>query len=362
MRIDLSVIDREQFIVQEHLIAGEVCTLVTPQHIGTKWDESNLHWRSSLWNSQGELISASWRKHHNWLEQPDLRPAPSNLDEMTLVEKIDGSTLLISKYRDTLICRTRGTVDATRMANGHEIETFKKRYPKLFEMADERFTIVTEWVSPENVIVISYPEADLYLTGVIWHHDYSYTEQNHLDRIAEMVGVKRPRYYSFASVEQMLKEVDGFKGVEGVCAYYPLHGIRDNCFRKSKGSVYLSLHRFKERVSLPNLLDLWTELSRPDLATFQGALERDFDHECRLMADPMAVQICAADNVVVNNVAKIKDDLTTNFLDLPSRRDQALAIQLAYTDLYRGVAFKLLDNREIDDKMWRKLIEAELGL
>lgn len=360
MRIDLSTIDREQFICQEHVIADEVCTLVTPAHIGAKWDASNLHLRSSLWNSQGELISGSYRKHHNWTEQPDLIPPPADLNEMTLVEKIDGSTLLISRYRDTIICRTRGTVDATRMANGHEIALFKERYPKLFEAASDQYTMVLEWVSPENVIVIHYPEPDLYLTNVIWHRHYDYTEQNHLDRFAEMVEVKRPRFYSFASVEQMLKEVEGFKGVEGICAYYPLRGIRDNVYRKAKGAIYLALHRFKERATMPHTLDLWFSQGKPDLVTFLSQLERDFDAECVEMVKGYAAMIYQAS-------INVKIELSLMHTRLPmlqsmSRRDAALWIQANIDKPRQSVAFTMLSGKPVDDKQWRKLMELHLGI
>lgn len=361
MRIDLQSIDREQFIVQEHLIAGEICTLITPAHIGAKWTEDNLHLRSSLWDSKGEPVSLSYRKHHNWTEQPDLIPPPKDLNEMTLVEKVDGSTLCISRYRDTIICRTRGTVDASGMANGHEIAFFKMRYPKLFDAVSDQYTIVAEWVSPENVIVIQYPEPDLYLTNIIHHHDYSYTEQNHLDRFAELVEVKRPRTYSFDSVEQMLKEVEGFKGVEGICAYYPLRGVRDNAYRKAKGSLYLSLHRFKERATLPNTLDLFMEKGCPDFIAFLSQLERDFDAECVDMVKGYAALIYQAHLNVRVGIDRVRAGVENDLIGL-SRRDAALAIQAHYSALYRGVAFKMLDKREIDDKMLRKLIEHELGL
>jgi hypothetical protein len=41
------------------------------------------------------------------------------------VEKLDGSTLIVSKYNGQYILRTRGTVDASKLANGFELELFK---------------------------------------------------------------------------------------------------------------------------------------------------------------------------------------------------------------------------------------------
>ncbi len=362
MRIDLQAIDREQFLVHEHIVAGESCYLVQPQHIGAKWTKDNLHFRSSLWNAQGKPVSLSWKKHFNWDEHPEIDPAPTDLSGAELMEKVDGSTLLVSRYKDTLITRTRGTVDATKMDNGDEIALFKQRYPKVFEIPPRDtgfyvdYTAVYEWVSPRNQIVIPYSEPDLYLTGLIFHADYGYLEQNTLDEMARNMGVKRPRRYSFDSITDMLAMVTAFKDVEGVCVYYN----RGQSWKKHKAAQYLALHRFKERVSLPNLLDLWEAQSCPDLPTFQATIERDFDHECRIMADPMVLQICQAaakTESILKNVSVMVEPLKTL-----SRRDAALTIQGEVGKMYQASAFLMLSNRPVDPKQRRRLIEHELGL
>ena len=43
MKIDIEKIDRTQFMVHEHFVAGEIVYLVQPQHIGTKWTQDNKH-------------------------------------------------------------------------------------------------------------------------------------------------------------------------------------------------------------------------------------------------------------------------------------------------------------------------------
>ena len=351
MRIDLASIDREQFMVHEHIVAGETCFLVQPQHIGAQWDKDNLIFRSSLWNAQGEPVSLSYKKHHNWEECPDIDPAPVGLDGCELMEKIDGSTLLISRYKDELIVRTRGTVDATKMENGDEIALFKERYPRLFEQADERSTFVCEWTSPRNQIVIAYPEPDLYLTGVIGHTDYAYLRQGLVDSMGQYLGMKRPRRYSFNTIPEMTVAVSAFKGVEGICVYYN-HG---QSWRKCKGAEYLMLHRFKERVTLPNLLDLFFLYNRPDLTAFLDRIASEFDHECQSMARELVTTICNAYNRVTSRY-NLMECVVGPLRSLP-RRDAAIAIQANYVDVWKGVAFHLLDNKSLDDKTVRKLME-----
>ena len=119
MKIDISSIDRTQFMVHEHSLNGEIVYLIQPQHIGTKWRQDNKHMRSVVVNYAGEVISASFPKFTNYGENPEHFPVPTSLKNATVVEKLDGSTLIVSKYNGQYILRTRGTVDASTMANGY---------------------------------------------------------------------------------------------------------------------------------------------------------------------------------------------------------------------------------------------------
>lgn len=354
MRIDLDKIDREQFMVHPHTVAGEVCHLVQPQHVGAKWTPDNLICRSSLWDSQGNPVSLSWRKHFNWEEQPDIEPAPASLDGVELMEKVDGSTLLVSRFRDTVIVRTRGTVDATKLDNGDEIAGFRAKYPIVFAPAPG-YTYVYEWVSPRNQIVITYPEPDLYMTGIIVNDDYRYLYQSTVDDFAYQIGVKRPRRYQFNTLPEMLDAVKAFEGVEGICAYYG----KGNQWRKCKAASYLARHRFKERATLPNTLDLFFTQGRPDAATFKATLARDFDAECMAMVETYVDQITTVYAATQVEVADIYARVQP--LKVLSRRDAALKIQ-GHFGPRAGIAFKALDGRELGDREWRKLLEGRLGL
>ena len=99
MKIDLNTIDRESFYVNEHVWNGERVYLVVPKEMGCVWTQENKIFRSSVWNYDGELISASFPKFVNWGEKPETFPTPSSLDNTTIVDKLDGSTLIVSKYK-----------------------------------------------------------------------------------------------------------------------------------------------------------------------------------------------------------------------------------------------------------------------
>ncbi len=65
MKIDLTTIP-EGLCQDKVIIAGEVCTFVHPPKDFFDWEESNLHLRSSIWNAEGELISAGFKKFFNF--------------------------------------------------------------------------------------------------------------------------------------------------------------------------------------------------------------------------------------------------------------------------------------------------------
>ena len=128
MKILLDQIDKTQFRIDSYILNGEMVFLVHPLNIGINWNRNNKILRSSIWNSNGELVSASFPKFVNWGEKPEVFPVPTSLKDCVFTQKMDGSTLIISKYKRQYIIRTRGTIDASLMEkNGQEIELFKEK-------------------------------------------------------------------------------------------------------------------------------------------------------------------------------------------------------------------------------------------
>ena len=358
MKIDLNSIDRENFMVHPHVIAGETCFLVQPVHIGAKYNKHNLIFRSSVWNSNGELISASFKKFFNWGEQPELAYTPFSLTAnggCQLIEKIDGSTLIVSKYDGQLIIRTRGTVDATKLDNGHEIEIFKKKYPKVFVDTNwllDNKSYVFEWVSPLNKIVLSYNEPELYLTGIISHEDYSMEKQENLDLIACLLEVKRPRTFQFNSIKEMLEAIEALKGQEGICCYCN-HG---QDIRKIKSAWYLALHRMKSELgSIDKVIDFYFTLNRPTYQEFYSYIEKTFDFELAEQIRGQISRICDGMKEV-NEIVTYMKRYVAQLANL-SRKDAALQIMQAYGNTNRSsFCFSLLSGKELKDDDYKKLL------
>ena len=251
MKIDINNIDTENFMSHDHFINGEVVTLIQPKNIGTKWTQENKHLRSSVWNHEGELISAGFPKFTNFGENPEHFPVPQSLTNCTVVEKLDGSLLIVSKYKGQYILRTRGTVDAHTMDNGHELEVFKTNILPLLDQITSFIdtwsnSMLFEWVSPINKIVINYGDTpDWSLVGIVNHSDYTLYHQSALNVIAHELGLKRPETYTFSDVNDLLANVEQWKGKEGVVIY----SQNGQMLHKVKGAWYLALHHMKSELS-----------------------------------------------------------------------------------------------------------------
>jgi hypothetical protein len=356
MVIDLSSIDTTQFDVTPHLLCGETVYLVNPQRMGVNWSKENSVFRSSVWNSSGELISAGFKKFVNWGEKPEVFPTPASLKNTVVVEKLDGSLLIVSKYKGQFILRTRGTVDAYKLVNGYELDTFKAKYPKVFEFQPIgetwAFSLLFEWTSPVNRIVIDYgAEPEWRLVGFIQHEDYSLGIQEWCDTLAKQFGCPRPEMFTFGSTEELIASVEQWKGKEGVCIYSK--GGQE--IHKVKGQEYLRCHHFKSNATFENTVDLFFGFDQPSYQLFQSKLVEVFDWECANMVLGFTSTICDGFKEVNKIVAAMKSFVEP--LKFLSRKEAAQKIISSYSTTNRSAyCFQLLDGKELDKDALKKLL------
>ena len=357
MKIDLDKVDRTQFMVHEHSLNGEIVHLIQPQHIGTKWTQDNKHMRSVVVNYAGEVISASFPKFTNYGENPDHFPVPNSLKNATVVEKLDGSLLIVSKYNGQYILRTRGTVDASTMANGHELEIFKNtilsKLSHIYTSDTGNYSWLFEWVSPINKIVLNYgDEPDWYLVGVINHDDYSLANQFSLDRYAMNLELKRPATYTFSGVEDLLKDVDQWRGKEGVVVY----SKNDQMLHKVKAMQYLKCHAFKSNATFENTIEMFFEFDMPSYQDFEVKLIEKFDYECYQMVRGHISTICDGYKEVLSVVEGMYRFVEKIKL-LNTRKEQAQLVISSYGETNRAsFLFKLLDGKSLGKEEYKKLM------
>lgn len=369
MRLKFSCIDQSKFdIGSSHLYDLEYdihspIHLVKPKSGFTAWTEDTLCFRSSVWahtmNNEIELISAGFPKFFNLNEKPEINPFPHNIDlkDLTLVEKVDGSCLIVSKYRNNLIVRTRGTFDATTLPNGKEINQFIPIFRKYKPSQDTwSESLLFEWYSPANKIIINYGDSPfISLIGSVRHRDYSLWPQRDLDLLALNLNVRRPRRFTFQSWPHLLDFLENTSNLEGVCAYYN----NEQNIRKLKTPHYLKLHAFKGSLSYNSLMDKWLELKKPERAEFEEYILKTYDYECLEHAKPIIIEL-------YDKVAKATSLILfiTLFVNDNHHLDQKAFAALtgqSFAGLERQIAFSIRNTNEVTDRLFKKLLTLPSG-
>lgn len=368
MKIDLSKIDMTQFMMHPHILNGKTVWLIQPQHIGAKWTQENKIFRSSVWDDEGNLISASFPKFTNFGENPEHFPTPDSLKGCVCVEKLDGSLLIVSKYKSNYILRTRGTVDASELDNGYELEEFRQTIlPKLEPENDDGVEIHTwqisflfEWTSPENRIVIRYGDKPNWkLVGVIKHRDYSLFTQTELDHWANLHDIERPETLTFNDISDLLEKVDMWEGKEGVVIY----SKGGQMLHKCKSSWYLVRHRLKEEFSnFEKVLDFYIQEKCPGYTDFYRRVAQIVDFETAQEIRGDISRCVTASTEVEKIIDSFKKCVNVKLLPLGDPKDKKVRGQMAkvvtqdYGNTNRAsFVFKMLDCKELDSQDLKKL-------
>jgi hypothetical protein len=247
------------------------------------------------------------------------------------------------------------------MANGHELEIFKERFKDSLQrlgMATPEtwnVSLLFEWVSPINKIVLNYgEEPDWYIVGIVNHSDYSLFTQSELDMWSKKYGFKRPATYTFSSVQDLLKDVDQWRGKEGVVVY----SKNDQMLHKVKGAWYLALHHMKSELSnIEKVLDVWLEQGMPDYQTFYNYIFTTFDFELAEQVKGMISRIVDGKKEVNKIVDGMNNFVNNRLRSLPSRKEQAQLVISSYGETNRAAfVFKLLDGKSFGKDEYKKLL------
>jgi len=351
---------REAFNFKDCVIAGDECWLITPKDMSVQWDESNFRFRSTiLRKSDNFVVSQGFGKFTNFGEQPNFQPWDNSWD-FKAVHKLDGSLLIVSKYKGNLVVRTRGTVDARALPNGHEIDGLIQRYPNVFDndFLNDGFSILLEWTTPSNIIVLrEHNVPTLTLVGMIFNASAQYQSQSNLDAIAKIFEVGRPMCYSYDSVEECILDVDAWVGKEGVVLYSP----DGQTLKKIKAAEYCMLHKVATGIkSVKNVMELFLASPRFTVAEdFYNYVVTTVDYEVAERVKDEIKSVVAAYNIFLKKSQSVVE-FVAEIRCYDTRREQATEVLRRYNDWRCAFAFNLLDRKTIDTKIETKAIFQEL--
>jgi hypothetical protein len=350
------------FLFKDCVIGGDDCYLIVPTSMSTKWNDDNARFRSCIVRkSDNYVVSQGFGKFCNFGERPDFQPW-DNSWKIEARNKLDGSLLIVSKYKDELIIRTRGTTDARQMNNGYEIDLLMKKYPKAFnnDQLDYGLSLLFEWTTPSNIICIrEHDEPTLTLVGAVNNEFAYYMQQFQLDLLGEYIEVNRPLKYEYSSIEECILDVDAWKGKEGVVLYSP----DGQTLKKIKSTLYCEIHKISTGIkNINQVLDLFMATEKfTKYSDFYNYVEKTLDYEVAEKIKDDMLKICVAYCKVLEQLDKVRNVVDGVRGESFSRKEQALTIVGHWNDWRRSVGFQVLDNKEIDDKFIRSGIETFLN-
>lgn len=249
MKIDLTKINQEDFTVSER---GDFY-LINPRHSKWKWNDNELWYRSLLTRKDGTVVSSGFPKFFNYGEYaPHTKRVKeslkSNIDFICYTEKMDGSLIIRDVIDDMPHFRTRGSHELGEFEKP-VMELIKEKYPILLgNIFGRGYSLLMEFVSPTNQIVLRYEEPELYILGAAYfiHKFELLASKNHVESLARIFEVPPVpmRCMTPKSSDDLVAAIYKEQGTEGIVVRIEdPDGEITLC--KMKSETYLMMHRLK---------------------------------------------------------------------------------------------------------------------
>lgn len=259
-------------------------------HLGVDWSSELVRKaRGLVLDKDGTIIARPFEKffnldelqakHHKDLPS-DVKALSQPLDEpFEVMDKRDGSLVIMYTYQDEIIPSSSGSVYSAHS------ELFQKHIDTKLTTAQKEFlrelgrthTIMWEYTSPKNKIVLSYKEDEMVVIGLIetqTGRDYSHAE---IVEIMEPHGIPVVELLDLHTLEEVIDYVDSTADIEGVIIRYESgHRLKlktEEYFEKSKTSQMLNPNAPHSTKNFEAVIDLLMSGREGDL---DDILSRDY--------------------------------------------------------------------------------------
>jgi len=290
-----------------------------------KWDEITLHCRGLVTDDEGNIVARPFKKFFN-IEEAKHR----STKDFDVYEKMDGSLGIAFYCQDQWVFASRGSFTSEQAIKGAEM--FKEKFQESHFIKD--MTYMYEIIYPANRIVVDYIGADrLVLLGRIGTKS---GEEYPLD-IFRKNGYDVVREYKITDYTK-LKSLIG-SNFEGFVVKFT-NGDR----MKIKGDEYLRLHKIMTEISTKSV---WECLSKGDDIY---EMLKDVPDEFFKGIDVYIEELKSEYSVI-----EVKTTKTFNLYKDLNRKEFAESVQL---NKYSSVLFRMMDDKDYSDNIWR-LIKPE---
>ena len=257
-------------------------------------------------------------------------------DPIEISDKMDGSLLILFKYKGQIVSTTRGSFNSEQKVLGEKM---------FYNMYDESWiedgkSYLFEVCSPENRIVCWYPSDNLVMLAILdtqTGQDLPRDSRFNLVKTYPTDGVCSEDFFEILKAQ----DIDNAEG-------FVIRRLSDNRREKIKFGNYCIKHKHITGMSTYSIY----EMLRDNLS---------FDDIIELIPDELFVWLSATKDNILRNYSDIESKAKIAYeivKDLPTRKDQAVALQKEYKDVM-AVVFKMLDNYDPSEIIWKMVRPAK---
>lgn len=295
------------------------------------WDTATSNLRGLVVDTDFNVVSRALPKFFNW-DEPGAAQMTGHVEVM---DKLDGSMILVSNYNNELVVSSRGSFDSEHAR--YACKLLYTKYPD--SVIPQGFTYMFELIAPWNRIVVNYGNKDeLVLLTVI---DNETGKEVPYGELSEWWPYEIVERFSFKSLEEALLS-DPRPNAEGFVIRRSYTGDRV----KMKYADYVHLHRLVSNLS--NVM-VWENLR-------QGKSLEDL---IEIVPDEFHGWLQDTYQELHKKFTEVLHEVTVDFSDillsLPegfTRKDFAMK---AGKRKHASALFMLLDDRSIIDWIWKQI-------
>lgn len=291
----------------------------------SEWNEVTLQCRGLILDKDYNIVAKPFSKFFNLEEEKSIPNEP-----YTIYEKLDGS-LGILFYYDGWHIATRGSFTSEQSQRAQQI--LDQKYSNLLDSLNKDCTYLFEIIYPENRIVLDYGDReDLIMLGIM--NRVTLQEEELKDYGFPYL---KPSQYDGMSFKQ-LKDLN-LQNHEGFVIKFQ-SGKRI----KIKFEDYVRLHGIVTEFSNKKVWEMLRD--GKDINELVEIVPDEFFQKVKEVKEDLEKQF----NNIKNKAHKVYNDIK----DFGTRKEIALHLLNNHKDIMQLV-FSLLDNKKLDDQIWKMI-------
>ena len=169
-----------------------------------------------------QLHAEHYKKQYTdeWVNEHDNFLSTNKDKKYHAVEKLDGSLVLMGEYKNKAILSSTSTTnqetELLSIAYENLVNNNKNLTERILNYCKKTGqTLIFEYISPVNRIVVEYENTDYVLIGIVDNYTGTYMSQDDLDSIAMDFGFTRPKRYiktlrELTTDQKILKNHEGY--------------------------------------------------------------------------------------------------------------------------------------------------------